>query len=78
MVEIFRLSQDSHKRLEIGTGTVAMNLDQVLEERISFWTDIWEQIRPIQRFESSPTWSDPMLHRLKKNQQKMSRETGDL
>ena len=37
----FRISATSNQRLEIGSGTLEMNLDQDLENRIDFWTKIW-------------------------------------
>ena len=36
-----RLSNASKERLEIGTGTLEMGLDQELESRIEFWSKIW-------------------------------------
>jgi len=36
-----RLSDDSYERLEIGSGTLEMNLDKDQENRINFWTKIW-------------------------------------
>jgi len=58
------LSSENHQRLEIGAGTLSMELDEKLEERINFWTSIWAKL-PTNglRLESSPTWKNKMLYR---------------
>lgn len=37
----FRLSSTNKNRMEIGSGTLKMALDEKLEKRIEFWTKIW-------------------------------------
>ena len=62
-VQRSRLSKQNHQRLEIGAGTLEMNLDKDLEDRISFWSNIWSKIPPVQRHPKSPTWKNPGLYR---------------
>jgi hypothetical protein len=38
---VFRLTPDNYERLEIGSGTLEMGLNMDLEDRIAFWSEIW-------------------------------------
>ena len=59
----FSLSPKYNQRLEIGSGTLVMGLDESLEERIKFWSSIWSRLPTNQRLNSSPTWSNSMLYK---------------
>jgi hypothetical protein len=37
----FRISEKIKERMEIGSGTLEMKLDEELERRVQFWTEIW-------------------------------------
>ena len=59
----FSLNPKYNQRLEIGSGTLVMGLDESLEERIKFWSSIWSRLPTNQRLNSSPTWSNNMLYK---------------
>ena len=63
ILKLFSLSEHQHDRLEIGSGSVRMHLDEDLEERISFWTSVWSVMNPVKREKNSESWKDPKAFR---------------
>jgi hypothetical protein len=55
----FRLSKTNKKRMEIGSGSLEMNLDEKMEERIDFWTKIWKVIPTVKQTKTSKSWKNP-------------------
>ena len=68
-VSYFSLSPKYNQRLEIGSGTLVMGLDESLEERIKFWSSIWSMLPTNQRLNTSATWSNSMLYKKVNKQQ---------
>ena len=60
---LLRLSESNHQRLEIGSGTLELKLDEGLEDRINFWSEIWSELNPVKRTKTSKSWTNPKAYR---------------
>ena len=59
----FRLSESNKQRLEIGSGSLELDLDEDLEDRISFWSKIWTELNPVKLVKASESWRNPKAYR---------------
>jgi hypothetical protein len=56
------LSNTSHEKLIIGSGTLAMGLDENEEKRLEHWEHIWSTYPLMNRLATSKTWENPKLY----------------